>query len=128
MENEIIEKIKTNKNMKNIIVFLVLFSALLLVIPNISGADTLPACTASDWSCANWGECRADGNWFQNRTCSKTTNCEGGVASPATQQVCTPPVCTSWTYSNWTTCDSNLGNQERSVISSLPNKIGRAHV
>lgn len=79
-----------------------------------------PACTANDWSCTNWGECHADGNYFQNRTCSKTKICEGGVASPSTQQICTPPFCTSWTYTDWGVCDPILGYQSRNEISAFP--------
>jgi len=79
-----------------------------------------PVCTIADWSCTDWGECRADGNYFQNRTCSKTTNCEGGIASPSTQQICTPPFCTSWTYTDWGVCDPILGYQSRNEISAFP--------
>lgn len=110
-------------HMKKQFTFLILFSILIFgsIVPFIANADALPACTASDWSCADWGECHADGNYFQNRTCSKTTSCEGGVASPSTQQICTPPFCTSWTYSDWSSCDPINGTQERTNISSFPN-------
>ncbi len=109
--------------MKKQFAFLVIFSVLIFssIVPFIANADVLPACTTSDWSCADWGACHADGNYFQNRTCSKITNCEGGVASPSTQQLCTPPFCTSYTYSDWSTCDPVSGTQERSNVSNFPN-------
>ena len=40
--------------------------------------------------------------------------------SPAVHIVVESPVCTSWTYSDWSSCSSS-GNQTRSVISSSPN-------
>ena len=47
----------------------------------------VPACTSESWSCTNWSVCSQDGS--QTRSCSKISNCEGGVASPATTQSCT---------------------------------------
>ncbi len=108
--------------MKKQFIFLVIFSLIILgyAFPLFARAETLPVCVATDWSCTDWGACHADGNYFQNRTCSKTANCEGGVASPSTQQICTPPFCTSWTYSDWGPCDPNLGYKQRTEISAFP--------
>jgi len=108
--------------MKKQFIFFAIFSIIILgyTIPLVVRAETLPACVATDWSCTDWGDCHADGNYFQNRTCSKTTNCEGGVASPSTQQICTPPFCTSYTYSDWSSCDPILGGQHRENISNFP--------
>lgn len=108
--------------MKKLFIFLAIFSIMIVgyVTSTVVKAETLPACTIADWSCADWGDCHADGNYFQNRTCNKITNCEGGVASPSTQQICTPPFCTSWTYADWGVCDPILGYQSRSEISAFP--------
>ncbi len=94
-----------------------------------------PLCTSADWSCGNWNTCSANG--AQARTCSKTSNCQGGISSPAITQSCsytppviyTPPVapilappvqpqqpsCTSdtWSCDNWNSC-SLSGIQSRS--------------
>lgn len=79
----------------------------------------VPACTDSDWSCVDWGICSP--NNTQKRNCSKISNCQGGIQSPETTQSCTytPPTCTSWRYSTWSTCSID-GQQERSVKSALP--------
>lgn len=71
----------------------------------------VPACTANDWSCVDWGACTS--NNTQKRTCSKIANCQGGTQSPATTQSCvyTPPVpaCTAndWLCGSWSDCSSN---------------------
>lgn len=79
-----------------------------------------PACTANDYSCGDWGVCSV--NSEQTRTCSKLSSsiCDGGISMPATSQSCiyTPPVCTSWTYSNWSSCTNN--QQTRTIASSSP--------
>ena len=101
--------------------FVLFFLAVIVIpAPSVTSAQELPVCTASDWSCADWGACHADGNYFQDRTCSKITSCEGGVTSPSTQQLCTPPFCTSYTYSDWSSCDPVSGTQERTNISNSP--------
>lgn len=89
-------------------------------------------CTANSWSCDNWNACSTGG--VQTRTCKKspwttynsegaTQNyCEDGVPSPETSQSCTyvQPVCSSWTYSDWSDCQSN-STKTRGVLNSLPN-------
>lgn len=88
-------------------------------------------CTTNLWSCDNWSACSTSG--IQTRTCKKspwttynsegaTQNyCEDGVPSPETSQSCTytQPVCTSWTYSDWSECQSNR-TKTRSVTGSAP--------
>lgn len=78
-----------------------------------------PACTANDYSCAEWSACSANGQ--QTRTCTKASTCEGGVSMPAISQSCTytAPACTSWTYSDWGTC-SSAGQKIRTVTGSSP--------
>lgn len=78
-----------------------------------------PVCTLNDYSCNNWDNCSADG--VQIRTCTKNSDCEGGVSMPSNSQSCTytPPTCTSWTYSDWGTCSAN-GQQARTIVSALP--------
>jgi len=75
---------------------------------------TVPECTSSSWSCDSWSDCTS--NNIKTRTCSKTSNCEGGVNSPATTQSCTYiPACSTdtWECSGWGTC-SPQGIQTRS--------------
>ena len=98
---------------------------------NIFSINVKVLCTAASWGCDNWSACSASG--VQTRSCEKSfwnTNesgvtqqnyCEGGVSAPQTSQSCTytPPVCTSWTYSDWSDCQSN-STKTRSVVSSSP--------
>lgn len=99
---------------------------------NIFTINVKVLCTMDSWSCDGWSSCSANGT--QTRSCEKSfwnTNetgttqrnyCEGGVLSPQTSQSCTytPPICTSWTYSDWSECQSNY-TKTRSVIGSSPN-------
>ncbi|MFH1112008.1 MAG: IPT/TIG domain-containing protein [Patescibacteria group bacterium] len=65
-------------------------------------------CTLNDWSCISWGTCSLNGT--QTRTCSKTSNCEGGVSSPVTTQSCTyTPLCTinDYSCSGWAICSQS---------------------
>ena len=98
---------------------------------NVFSINVKVLCTAASWGCDNWSACSASG--VQTRSCEKSfwnTNesgvtqqnyCEGGVSAPQTSQSCTytPPVCTSWTYSNWSECQTNY-TKTRSVTNSSP--------
>ena len=77
-------------------------------------------CNADVWQCEDWGACSANGS--QARSCSKIFECEFTEdPSPPTSQSCTytPPMCTSWTYSDWSDCQSN-STKTRSIVSSSP--------
>ena len=82
----------------------------------------VPSCTATDWSCSNWGTCSQ--NSSQTRTCAKNVNCQGGVSSPATSQSCAyvapAPSCTAdtWTCGAWGSC-SLSGIQNRSCTKTF---------
>jgi hypothetical protein len=55
------------------------------------------------------------------RTWTRVGVCSGGVSHPGSESVsCTfvPPTCTSFTYSDWTSCVNNV--QTRSVLTSTP--------
>ena len=61
-----------------------------------------------------WSDCSSSGS--QTRSCSKTSNCEGGAQSPAITQSCSyTPACSAdtWQCGNWGTC-SPQGIQARS--------------
>lgn len=65
-------------------------------------------CTSDAWSCDNWNSCSVDGQ--QTRSCNKTSNCEGGVSSPATTQSCSyvlPCTSNSWSCGDWGFCSVN---------------------
>lgn len=51
---------------------------------------SVSSCTASDWSCSDWGACSQ--NSSQTRTCDRNSYCQGGVSSPTTSQSCTPEI------------------------------------
>jgi hypothetical protein len=79
------------------------------------------ACTANNWtSILSPAVCPTSSQ--QTETWSKVGTCSGGMPQPATTTVqCNPqaPACTSWTYSDWSACDSS-GNETRTVFTSLP--------
>jgi len=89
------------------------------VLPVTSQSCTyIPSCTSDDWSCINWSTCSSSGK--QTRSCSKTSNCQGGVSSPEISQSCVyTPVCISLYYSSWSACASD-GKQTRSITSKYP--------
>ena len=77
-------------------------------------------CNADVWQCEDWGACSVNGS--QARSCNKIFECEFTEdPPPPTSQSCTytPPVCTSWTYSDWSDCQSNY-TKTRSTVSSSP--------
>ncbi len=79
----------------------------------------VPACTSDMWSCASWGSCLS--NNTQIRTCSKVSNCQGGVASPITTQSCVyTPSCKAdtWTCGSWSSCSAS-GIQSRSCTKTF---------
>ena len=74
----------------------------------------VPKCSYYSWSCSLWSDCSSSGS--QTRSCSKTSNCEGGAQSPAITQSCSyTPACSAdtWQCGNWGTC-SPQGIQARS--------------
>ncbi|MFA5359881.1 MAG: trypsin-like peptidase domain-containing protein [Patescibacteria group bacterium] len=89
------------------------------VLPVTSQSCTyIPSCTSDDWSCVNWSTCSSGGK--QTRSCSKTSNCQGGVSSPEISQSCVyTPTCISLYYSSWSECASD-GKQTRSITSKYP--------
>ena len=85
------------------------------------GCMTSNICTNSDWtSVLSPSICPSDGT--QVKIWNKIGNCSGGVNHPSTESVsCNyqTPTCSSFNYSNWSSCTQS-GVQTRTIISSSP--------
>jgi hypothetical protein len=90
----------------------------------VSGAPAGTICTSFTYS--NWNSCQSNNTQTRTVSSSLPNGCTGG--SPTLTQSCNyvapilpqNQICTSFTYSNWNSCQSN-NTQTRTVSSSLPN-------
>ena len=97
------------------------------------GGGTAPL-TCTSWTYSGWGTCSSAGQQTRTIVTSLPSGCTSG--NPVLSQSCTytpptgggggggggttaPVTCTSWTYSDWTTCSSS-GQQTRTVSTFLP--------
>lgn len=79
--------------------------------------EVVPAETSClSFSYSNWSSCSSNGQQTRSIISYSPNGCSGG--NPALTQSCTytPPICTSWIYSNWGVC---INNQQTRTITSL---------
>jgi len=82
---------------------------------------SIPVCTEDNWS-STLSPTACPNNGQQTKGWTKLGQCQNGVSHPSEETVNCDyqiPTCTSFTYSNWSACNSS-GVQTRTVISAAP--------
>lgn len=85
-----------------------------------SSGNCVAQCTEADWTSID-GACQSSNTL--TRSWNKLTSCSGGVSHSTESIACTyvpnSVACTSYTYSDWSSCNSN-NQQTRTVTSATP--------